>query len=339
MRSWRSAHRISRSSRSSLEPVQRRGTEDAEFRRVRSMKHWLSALRLRTLPLAVSSIIVGSALAHIVIRPSLERGFRWPVFALTLITAVLLQVLSNLANDLGDHQHGTDNLDRVGPQRSVQSGTISPAQMERAMIICGLLAFLSGCTLIVFALGFTTQTLIFLIIGLVAIGAAVKYTFGKNPYGYAGLGDISVFLFFGIVGVCGTFYLHTRAFAWPVLFPAISMGLLSAGVLNVNNMRDIVNDMASGKRTLVVRMGSANARAYHTLLITGGVLGFVGFGLLADLGWSMWLYLVLVPAFIFHLQRVWSAPEPRALDPQLKVLALGTLVMSLLFALGVILAL
>ena len=164
------------------------------------MKHWLQAFRLRTLPLAVSSIIVGSALAAIV-DPSVmgHPGFRGGVFALALTTAILLQVLSNLANDLGDHQHGTDNADRVGPQRSVQSGAITPTQMRRGMFICGLLALISGCALITLALGFTLSTLLFLLLGLLAIGAAVRYTFGSNPYGYAGLGDMSVFLFFGFL--------------------------------------------------------------------------------------------------------------------------------------------
>lgn len=303
------------------------------------MKHWLHAFRLRTLPLAVSSIIVGSALARIVDAASLfQPAFSRPVLILALTTAILLQVLSNLANDLGDHQHGTDNADRVGPQRAVQSGAITPGQMKRAMVICGGLAFASGCTLITLALGFTVKTLLFLSIGMLAIGAAVKYTFGKNPYGYAGLGDISVFLFFGIVGVCGTFYLHVRGMALPVLLPAIALGLLSAGVLNVNNMRDIANDAASGKRTLVVRMGSVNARIYHTVLVVGGLLGLVGFALMADLGWTMWLFLLVVPLFIVHLKRVWSTTEPRDVDPQLKVLAMGTFLTALLFSLGIILA-
>lgn len=289
--------------------------------------------------MAVSSIIVGSALAAIV-DPSVmgHPGFRGGVFALALTTAILLQVLSNLANDLGDHQHGTDNADRVGPQRSVQSGAITPTQMRRGMFICGLLALISGCALITLALGFTLSTLLFLLLGLLAIGAAVRYTFGSNPYGYAGLGDMSVFLFFGIAGVCGTFYLHTTDFAWPVLFPAIALGSLSTGVLNINNMRDIVNDAASGKRTMVVRMGTANARIYHTLLVLGGLLGLTGFSLLADLGWPMWLFLLVVPGFIVHLKKVWTTSEPRDLDPQLKVLAMGTFVTAILFGLGVILA-
>lgn len=302
------------------------------------MKHWLHAFRLRTLPLAVSSIIVGSACAAYLQKLSSYVVFRPVVLALALLTAILLQILSNLANDLGDHQHGTDNAERVGPQRAVQSGAISPVQMKRAMIICGLMAFVSGCTLITVALGLTLQTLIFLLLGLAAIGAAVKYTFGSNPYGYAGLGDISVFLFFGVVGVCGTFYLHTRMFEPMVLAPAIAFGLLSTGVLNVNNMRDIRNDATSGKRTLVVRMGSATARIYHTSLVLGAVLCLTVFTAFLNAGWTSWLFLLTTPVFLIHLKRVWSTAEPRDLDPQLKVLAMSTFLTALLFSLGLILA-
>jgi 1,4-dihydroxy-2-naphthoate polyprenyltransferase len=306
------------------------------------MKPWLQAFRLRTLPLAVSSIIVGSALAYFAEQFVFDLGppppFRPSILLLALLTAILLQVLSNLANDLGDHQHGTDNADRIGPQRAVQSGAISPAAMKRGMIICGVLAFFSGCALIMVALGVTIITLIFLLIGLAAIIAAVKYTFGKNPYGYAGLGDISVFLFFGLVGVCGTFYLYTKYFPVMLLLPATAFGLLSAGVLNVNNMRDIQNDGASGKRTLVVRMGSANARVYHTVLVLGGIACLITFTILLEGHWTLWLFLLALPGFIIHLKRVWSAADPRSLDPQLKVLALGTFLTALLFSLGLILA-
>ncbi len=308
------------------------------------MKHWLSAFRLRTLPLAVSSIIVGSALAHAYGGIFEGVAFHPWVFVLALLTSVLLQILSNLANDLGDHQHGTDNAHRVGPKRAVQSGAIAPARMKRAMVIFGLLAFISGCALITTALGLSITTLAFLLLGLGAIGAAVKYTFGSNPYGYAGLGDISVFLFFGIVGVLGTFYLHTHqlfgeAFrpGSTVLLPAIAFGLLSAGVLNVNNMRDIHNDAASGKRTLVVRMGSANARIYHTGLVVVALLCLASFAWLSGL-WQVWLFLLIAPGFIIHLKRVWTTTDPRALDPQLKVLAMGTFLTALLFSLGLILA-
>lgn len=302
------------------------------------MKHWLQAFRLRTLPLAVSSIVVGTALANAHMLAAYHVHAHIGVLFWSLLTAILLQILSNLANDLGDHQHGTDNKDRVGPKRTVQSGAISPAQMKRAMIICGILAFVSGCALVTAVLGLTLQMLFFLLLGLAAIGAAVKYTFGNNPYGYAGLGDISVFLFFGIVGVCGSYYLHTRAFHPAVMLPAIAFGLLSTGVLNVNNMRDIHNDAASGKRTLVVRMGSSNAKVYHTALVAGGVLCLVLFTVQSSMNWPRWLFLLVVPGYIVHLRRVWTAPEPRALDPQLKVLAMGTFLTAVLFCLGLILA-
>ena len=206
------------------------------------------------------------------------------------------------------------------------------------MFFCGFLAFISGCTLITVALGFTQNTLLFLTLGLLAIGAAVKYTFGKNPYGYAGLGDISVFLFFGLIGVYGSFYLQERWLLTWICYPATAFGLLSTGVLNVNNMRDIQNDGANGKRTLVVRMGASNARIYHTLLVTGGLACLVAFSFQNESSWANWLFLLVVPGFVIHLKRVWTIKEPRDLDPQLKVLAMGTFFTALLFSLGLILA-
>ena len=175
-------------------------------------------------------------------------------------------------------------------------------------------------------------------LGLTSIGAAVKYTFGKNPYGYAGHGDASVFVFFGLVGVLGTRYLHAHSVAWIHVLPAMAFGLLSAGVLNVNNMRDVINDGASGKRTLVVRMGSTKAKAYHTLLVVGAMFCLMLFSILSEGGWQKWIFLLVVPGFIIHLRRVWTNTEPRALDPQLKVLAMGTFATALLFSLGLILA-
>lgn len=301
-------------------------------------RSWLHAFRLRTLPLAVSSIIVGSALADFKDGSDCTPRFDPGILILALLTAILLQVLSNLANDLGDHQHGTDNKDRVGPQRAVQSGAIPPAAMKHAIIICGVLAFVSGCALITVALGISFNTLVFLGIGLAAIGAAVKYTFGRNPYGYAGLGDASVFLFFGIVGVCGTFYLHTRHFHPVVLLPATAFGLLSTGVLNVNNMRDIVNDASSGKRTLVVRMDGPNAKAYHLLLIAAGIACLVAFTCTTRSSAWQWLFLITLPGFVIHLKRVLANKEPRLLDPQLKTLAMTTFLTAILFSLGLILA-
>jgi len=296
------------------------------------LKHWLAAFRLRTLPLAVSSIIAGSALAWF------HGAFQAPVLVLALITAILLQILSNLANDLGDHQHGTDNQERVGPQRAVQSGAISPAAMRRAMIICGALAFASGIALIITALGLSPVTLAFLLLGLLAIGAAVKYTFGRNPYGYAGLGDLSVLLFFGIVGVCGTYYLHTGYIDTIIQLPAFGCGLLSTGVLNVNNLRDIRNDKSSGKITMAVRLGFDAAKGYHGILLMGGLLCLIAFTAVAFRGMPQWGWLITLPALGTHLRTVLRAHDPASLDPQLKKLALITFFTALAFSAGLILA-
>lgn len=293
---------------------------------------WIQAFRLRTLPLAVSSIIVGSALAAF-------QGIHRPlVTALAVLTAVLLQVLSNLANDLGDHEHGTDNADRVGPSRAVQSGAITPQAMKRAVILCGMLALLSGLGLIVTGLGLTPDTLAFLGIGLLTIGAAVRYTYGTKPYGYAGLGDVSVFLFFGPVGVVGTCYLHTAQLAPANWLPAAAFGLLSAGVLNVNNMRDIRNDKASGKITMAVRMGIERARSYHSLLIIGGLLCLVLFTAFHFRAMPQWGFLITTSALASHMRTVLRASDPRSLDPELKRLALGTFFTALAFSAGLWLA-
>ncbi|HMN04803.1 MAG TPA: 1,4-dihydroxy-2-naphthoate polyprenyltransferase [Flavobacteriales bacterium] len=296
------------------------------------MNPWLHAFRPRTLPLAMSGIITGSGVA------AFEGAFRWPVFLLALLTAVLLQVLSNLANDLGDHLHGTDNQQRVGPERAVQSGAISPAAMKRAIWVCGLLSFMSGLALIIHALGFSITTLLFLLLGLAAIAAAVWYTYGSNPYGYAGLGDISVLLFFGLLGVGGTYYLHALRLTPIVFFPAVGMGLLATGVLNLNNMRDVENDAASGKRTVAVRLGPARAKAYHAALVLVGFACLVVFTAISFRSWWQYLFIIAFPFFDRHLRTVLKNQEPRALDPQLKVLALTTLIVALLFSLGLVIA-
>ncbi|MFZ1332695.1 MAG: 1,4-dihydroxy-2-naphthoate octaprenyltransferase, partial [Flavobacteriales bacterium] len=246
----------------------------------------------------MSSIIVGSSLAFENSRWSAVGPHWGQVTLLALLTATLLQILSNLANDLGDHQHGTDNAERVGPQRTVQSGAISANAMKRAMAICGTLALISGIALILVAFGLSVNTLVFLFFGLLAIAAATYYTFGPKPYGYAGLGDISVFVFFGLLGVIGTHYLHREFFETSVILPAIAFGLLSVGVLNLNNMRDIANDAASGKRTLVVRMGSATAKVYHTALVLGGIGCLVVYSLMRPDSPLQWIYL---PVLLFFL--------------------------------------
>lgn len=292
------------------------------------LSSWLHAFRLRTLPLAVSSIVVGSGLA------AFADGFRPVVLVLALLTAILLQILSNLSNDLGDHLHGTDNAERVGPQRAVQSGAIPPAAMKRAMLICGALAFSTGLALIIIALGLAWTTLAFLLLGLAAIAAAVSYTYGSNPYGYAGWGDLSVFLFFGLAGVVGTFYLHTQHFEVGLLLPAAAFGLLSAGVLNVNNLRDIRNDKASGKITQAVRMGFEGAKGYHGILVVGGISFLMLFTALHFRGMPQWGFLITMPVLAAHLRQVLNTHDPAALDPQLKKLALGTFVTAVAFSIG-----
>lgn len=209
---------------------------------------WITSLRLRTLPLALSGIGMGSFLA-------VEyRLFRWDVFAFASITAILLQILSNLANDYGDATHGADGKERIGPSRGMQSGEISRKQMQSAIMITVLLVIISGLFLLHLAAGESTwQFISFLIIGLLGIVAAIKYTVGKRPYGYAGLGDIAVFLFFGPVAVAGSFYLYAGALKWDVLLPAATIGLLSVAVLNINNIRDNVSDRQAGKHTQIGR--------------------------------------------------------------------------------------
>lgn len=296
------------------------------------MKHWLHAARPRTLPLAVSGILTGSALA------AFHGAFRWPVLVLAMLTALLLQVLSNLANDLGDHQHGTDNEARVGPVRAVQSGAIPAPAMKRAMLFCGLLALASGILLVVTAAGFTWTTVAFLALGSSAIAAAVKYTYGRNPYGYAGLGDISVLLFFGVAAVAGCFFLHAGQWWSPVLLPSVGMGLLSTGMLNLNNMRDAENDAASGKHTIAGRLGPRKAKAYHAALMLGGFACLVLFTASQFRSWWQYLFLLAFPLLDRHLRAVRRNTVPRALDPQMKVLALFTLVSALLFSLGLFLS-
>jgi 1,4-dihydroxy-2-naphthoate octaprenyltransferase len=178
------------------------------------------------------------------------------------------------------------------------------------------------------------MTLVFLLVGLLAIGAAVKYTFGRNPYGYAGLGDVSVFLFFGIVGVMGTHYLHARTIDWMHLLPAAGFGLLSAGVLNVNNMRDIRNDKASGKITLAVRLGPDAAKSYHGFLIIGGLTCLMLFTALNFRGMPQWGFLVTTSVLASHLRVVLRNHDPAALDPELKRLALATFATAIAFAVG-----
>lgn len=296
-----------------------------------SFKTWLEAARLRTLPLSLSGIIVGSAIAF-------GNGY-WDarVFWLAMLTTILFQILSNFANDLGDSQKGTDNEHRVGPERTVQSGAVSLQQMKIAVILTSILSFISAGALIFFG---TQQMPIEMMwfyggLAILCVLAAITYTVGKRAYGYSGFGDIMVLIFFGFVSVLGVYSLFAKAFDPTNVLPAITIGLLSTAVLNLNNMRDYVNDKASGKVTFVVKIGPNNAKVYHTLMILLAFTSMVAF--LSRFNEPI-LYLSLLP-FIglgMHLRKVMGTTDPKDFDPELKVVALSTFAISVLF--GVLIA-
>jgi len=293
---------------------------------------WIKAFRLRTLPLALASIIMGSLLA---IR---DGKYSWAVIILATLTTILLQVLSNLANDYGDWVKGTDNKGRLGPTRAVQSGEISHEQMKKAVIIFASLSLLSGLWLLYASFGNNIgAALVFFLLGLGAIAAAIKYTVGKKAYGYSGLGDLFVFVFFGLVGVFGTYYLNTLDFNLEIFLPAISIGLMSTGMLNLNNMRDIDNDILSGKHTLASKLGIHKAKVYHLLLI-GVALATASIYVVLNYS-SLWnlLFLITAPLFLNDLVGIFNQQDQKHLDPYLKKLALATLLFSILFGVGMML--
>lgn len=298
------------------------------------VKSWLYAFRLRTLPLAFSSIITGSSIAFVDNR----RGFSWLVFALCLVTTLLLQILSNLANDYGDSEKGTDNDERIGPKRAVQQGLLSFAEIKRGIVITVLLCLVAGSLLVYEAtkglnLGYG---IFFFLLGLGAIAAAIKYTVGKGAYGYMGLGDVFVLLFFGLVGVCGSYYLMAHQLNYSVLLPALSIGFFASGVLNLNNMRDRESDARAGKNSLVVKIGLKNARIYHTALIVLGFLASIAYVIINFTSTFQFLFIILLILFRKHLANVWKVADPKDFDPLLKELAISTFVFAILFAVGII---
>ncbi|MFD1754132.1 1,4-dihydroxy-2-naphthoate polyprenyltransferase [Rufibacter sediminis] len=295
---------------------------------------WVSAFRLRTLPLALSCIGLGGFLA------AADHLSRWPVLLLCVLTTLCLQILSNLANDYGDTKHGADSQHREGPQRAVQAGQITPGQMRAAIIVFSLLSLISGVTLLWVALGTSGLYLFmfFLVLGVGAIWAAIGYTNGAKPYGYAGLGDISVFFFFGWVGVLGTYFLQTERIFSELLLPASSLGFFSAAVLNVNNIRDIKSDELAGKRSVPVRLGALRARRYHWLLLLAGLACTVVFIWVRENAtlWP-WLFLGSLPMFLYNGREVKRRQTPAQLDPLLKQMALSTLCFVLLLGIGLLL--
>ncbi|MFQ5752549.1 MAG: 1,4-dihydroxy-2-naphthoate polyprenyltransferase [bacterium] len=290
-----------------------------------NLQSWLSAFRLRTLPLATASISLGSFLA------ASENSFQWQTAILCFLTAVILQILSNLANDYGDSLHGADSTHRQGPQRAVQSGKISKSAMRIALILFILLALIMGYILI------REESVIFYVLGILAVIAALTYTIGPNPYGYAGLGDIFVLIFFGIIGVFGSYYLQTHAFNVQIFFPAIACGLFCVAVLNINNIRDLKSDKLAGKNTIPVRLGETKARIYHWLLLLTGLTCALIFTFLNYKSVWQFLFLINIPLLFsngFGISLKFKAAD---LDPYLKQMAIITLLFSFSFGVGILL--
>ncbi|MCS3609439.1 1,4-dihydroxy-2-naphthoate polyprenyltransferase [Erwinia rhapontici] len=291
---------------------------------------WLESLRLRTLPLACASIITGSALAW-------HQGYFDPTIALlALLTTTLLQILSNLANDYGDALKGSDTPQRIGPLRGMQKGAITKEQMRIALILtvaittgCGLLLILRACQSPADILGFVAM-------GALAIVAAIAYTVGKKPYGYLGLGDLSVMIFFGWLGVIGSSYLQTHQIDLLLLLPASGCGLLATAVLNVNNLRDIDSDRQNGKFTLAVRLGAHGARRYHAVLLTTALACFALYSALVSLRPVGWLFLLAAPLLWQQGRFILRETSALAMRPMLEKTVKAALLINILFAIGLV---
>lgn len=291
---------------------------------INNIKPWIQAARLRTLPLSVSGIIVGSAYAYY------QNHFEGLIFILALITTLAFQVLSNFANDYGDGIKGTD-AHRIGEKRMVASGVITPQDMKKAVILMSIFSLVVAVVLIYVSFGAThfLYSVLFLLLGLASISAAIKYTVGSTAYGYSGFGDVFVFVFFGWVSVIGSNFLYTHVIDWKLFLPASSIGLLSVAVLNLNNMRDIDNDTIAGKNTLVVKMGLHWAKKYQEACISIASILFVVFCLLVKVT-AIPVLLINIP-LLLHIGKIKKSEKYEDFDPELKKVALSTFALSVLF--------
>ena len=296
------------------------------------MKHWIQAARLRTLPLSVSGIIVGSFYAMS------QSMFNWKIIIFALSTTLGLQILSNFANDYGDGIKGIDNEDRLGPKRAIQSGVITPEAMKRALVITSILTLISAIVLIYVAfkdhnLGFS---LFYLGLGILAIASAIRYTVGNSAYGYRGYGDLFVFLFFGLVSTLGIYFMFAKEMDWFLVLPATAIGFLSVAVLNLNNMRDEASDRKSNKNTIVVKMGGANAKVYHYFLVISAMILVLEFSYFKEFNFDQYIFVLAYIPLITHLVTVYKNKNPKELDHELKKVALSTFVLSVLLSLSMI---
>jgi len=304
------------------------------------MNDWIKAARLRTLPLSLSGIIMGSFIAKW--RLWGEGGtWDWKIFALALLVTLLYQVLSNYANDYGDGVKGTD-AKRIGEAeaRAVASGKITAKQMKNAVILFSVLSFVATVALLYLAFipDFMNEFYIFIGLGVASILAAIGYTVGKKPYGYMGLGDIFVFIFFGLVSVCGSYFLFTKTFSWDILLPGAAVGMMSMAVLNLNNMRDIESDRLSGKNSLALRMGFRNAMIYEMVLLQFPLILILIFLAINGFIQSQQYYVFIVMILLLPLaklrRKIMGVKEPKQLDPFLKQVGIITFMMAVLTAFG-----
>ena len=297
------------------------------------VRAYITSFRLRTLPLSLSGVLLGSLLA------ASDGYFKTTTFVWAMLTTVALQILSNLANEVGDLTKGTDNEHRLGPIRSAQSGALSMREMVQAMIVFGVIAIITGSLLIYEAFRdlLNWKSISLFIAGGASIVAAVKYTVGKSAYGYRGLGDLFVFIFFGLVSVMGSYFAMSGVLPWICVLPAAAIGFLSSGVLNMNNIRDIENDSVCGKRTIPVILGIRGAQIYHFVITLLAVICLVVYTILHSAGWTGYLFLLTLPLLAMHLKSVYRG-EGRALDSQLKFLSITTLLIALLLGFGQLLS-
>ncbi|SEC19939.1 1,4-dihydroxy-2-naphthoate prenyltransferase [Maribacter dokdonensis] len=291
------------------------------------VKAWLNAARLRTLPLSISGIFVGTALA------AYYGATNVTIFILALCTTIGLQVTSNFANDYGDGVKGTDGDDRIGPKRALQSGLLTAAELKRGIYISIVINAVLIVSLIITSFGIkdVLYPVLFLVLGALAIWAAIKYTVGKSAYGYQGLGDVFVFIFFGLVSVLGSMFLYLKFIDLFAVLPAIAIGLLSVGVLNLNNMRDIKSDTAVGKNTLAVKMGLSKAKKYHYTILVVSFLCLFYFLFTTNASQLRYVSLVGYLPILVHLRKVALTDKAAELDPELKKLALSTFFIAVLF--------
>lgn len=290
-------------------------------------KVWISAARLRTLPLSLSGVLVGTALANF------ENHKDWLTFLLCLLVTIGFQVTSNFSNDYGDGIKGTDGKDRIGPARALQSGALTAGELKKGIVLTAAISIVLAVLLLAYVFGLAQLPLflLFLALGVFSIWAAIKYTVGTDAYGYRGLGDVFVFLFFGLLAVLGTKFLYTQQLVFWDVLPAAGIGLLCIGVLNLNNLRDVVSDSKHGKNTVIVRIGFTKGKWYHSLLI---VFSFICFLVHAyfQIGTLIGgIHLLLYVPIALHLHKVITARNPSELDPELKKLALSTFFLSLWF--------